>query len=119
MYSRISFSSRPTVETKYPRAQKLSPVKFLGFPINVRAMWIALFPFIVPDHLRYRILGRNRYQHMHMVAPEVPFFYPAPSLHCPLLEHFSQWLAKSTVQRLLAIFRDVHNGVFAFPLCMA
>ena len=33
----------------------------------------------VPDHLRYRILRRNRYQHMHMVAQEVPFFYPALS----------------------------------------
>ena len=48
MYSRICFSSRPTVETKYPLAQKLSPVKFLGFPRKLRAMWIALFPFMYP-----------------------------------------------------------------------
>jgi len=38
MYSRIAFSSRPTVDTKYPRAQKCCPVKFLRLPPNVRAM---------------------------------------------------------------------------------
>ena len=57
MYSRICFSSRPSVETKYPRAQKLSPVKFLGFPINVRAMWIALFPFMYPTTCDTEYLG--------------------------------------------------------------
>ena len=100
MYSRISFSSRPTVETKYPRAQKLSPVKFLAFPMNVRAMWIALFPFMYPTTCDTRILGWNRYQHMHMVPHQVPFFYPALSLHCQLLKHFPQLSAKSTVQCL-------------------
>lgn len=38
MYSRIAFSSRPTVDTKYPRAQKCSPVKSLCPPPTVRAM---------------------------------------------------------------------------------
>jgi hypothetical protein len=57
MYSRICFSSRPTVETKYPRAQKLSPVKFLGFPINLRAMWMALFPFTYPTTCDTEYLG--------------------------------------------------------------
>ena len=38
MYSRIAVSSRPTVEAKYPRAQKCCPVKFLRRPPTVRAM---------------------------------------------------------------------------------
>jgi len=38
MYSRITFSSRPTVDTRYPRAQKCSPVKFLCLPPAVRAI---------------------------------------------------------------------------------
>jgi hypothetical protein len=42
------FSSRPTVETKYPLAQKCSPVKFFCRAPNFRAIWIALFPLIYP-----------------------------------------------------------------------
>src|SRR5215472_6967564 len=48
MYSRITVSSRPTVDTKYPRAQKCCPTKFLFVSPYTRARWIALFPLINP-----------------------------------------------------------------------
>ena len=38
MYARIACSSRPTVDTKYPRAQKCCPTKFRGRPAKFRAM---------------------------------------------------------------------------------
>ena len=48
IYSRITFSSRPTVDTKYPRAQKLCPTKFRALPCTSRAIAMALFPLIKP-----------------------------------------------------------------------
>ena len=48
VYFRITSSSRPTVETKYPLAQKLCPTKFRLRSPYTRAMWIALFPFMYP-----------------------------------------------------------------------
>ncbi len=41
------FLVRPTVDTKYPRAQKWWPRTF-RLPSNCLAMWIVLFPLINP-----------------------------------------------------------------------
>src|SRR5207244_7376677 len=43
MYWRTCSSSKPTVDTAYPRAQKCSPVKFRSLP-HKRAIAMALFP---------------------------------------------------------------------------
>ena len=48
MYLRIASSSRPTVDTKYPRAQKWCPTKLRPRSKWTRAMWIALFPLMYP-----------------------------------------------------------------------
>ena len=48
MYSFISSSSLPHVDTKYPRAQNFSPVKFFLQLPKFLATHIALFPFINP-----------------------------------------------------------------------
>ena len=48
IYSRMVASSFPTVETKYPRAQKCSPTKFRFRPPYRRAIQMALFPFRKP-----------------------------------------------------------------------
>ena len=45
---RIASSSRPTVDTKYPRAQKCFPTKPRVTSLNSRAIQIALFPFRKP-----------------------------------------------------------------------
>src|SRR5580700_4483876 len=54
MYSRITSVSRPTVDTKYPLAQKCWPTKFRFFSPYTRAKCIALFPLINPITLRSR-----------------------------------------------------------------
>ena len=77
--SRFSFSSRPTVETRYPRAQKLSSVKFLGFSINVRA--IALFPVRYPTMCDTEYLGGIDTR----VAQQVPCVDSTLTLHRQLL----------------------------------
>ena len=48
MYSLTSSSSFPHVDTKYPRDQKLSPVKFCLRPPKFRAIYMALLPFTKP-----------------------------------------------------------------------
>ena len=48
MYSRITVSSRPTVDTQYPLDQKCCPTKFLFFFPYTRAKWIALLPLMNP-----------------------------------------------------------------------
>src|SRR6516165_6303165 len=47
MYLRTCSSSKPTVDTAYPRAQRCSPVKFRSLT-HKRAIAIALFPFRNP-----------------------------------------------------------------------
>ena len=48
MYSRTIASSRPTVDTQNPRAQKCCPTKFRFLSPYTRARWIALFPLMNP-----------------------------------------------------------------------
>jgi len=47
----------PTVETKYPLAQKCCPVKLFLFPRYARAMWMALFPLRNPTTCTTEYLG--------------------------------------------------------------
>ena len=60
MYSRITAPSRPTVDTKSPRAQKCC----------------ALSPDI-SHRLRHCVLRRYRDHHVHVVRHQMPFFDPA------------------------------------------
>jgi len=48
MYFRMVSSSRPTVDTKYPRAQKFFPTNPRVTSPKFRAIQIALFPFTNP-----------------------------------------------------------------------
>jgi hypothetical protein len=76
MHSRIIASPRPTVETKYPRGPEV--------PYDEVALALAVIPRQVnralaldeSDHLRHRVLRRNRQQHVPVVRHQVPFFDP-------------------------------------------
>ena len=57
MYFRITASSRPTVETKYPRAQKQCPVKLRLTLSYSRASQMALFPLMYPTTLETEYFG--------------------------------------------------------------
>ena len=66
MYALTTSSSRPTVETKYPLAQKFSPVKFLCLPLKLLAMRMAALPLIKPTTFDTGYLGGIRthtYEH--------------------------------------------------------
>src|SRR5215469_16474052 len=57
MYSRITVSFRPTVDTMYPRAQKCCPTKFCLRSPYTRARWIALLPLMYPTTSDTAYLG--------------------------------------------------------------
>jgi hypothetical protein len=70
------------------------------------------------NHLRDRVLGRYRNHHMHMIRPQMSFFYLTLLLLCQPSEYFPQMPPQFLVQRLPAAFRDENYMVFALPLCM-
>ena len=57
MYARMASSSAPTVDTKYPLAQKFWPVKFFLHPTKVLAIWIALLPLTKPTNCATAYFG--------------------------------------------------------------
>src|SRR6476646_1015076 len=57
MWARITSSSRPTVVTKYPRAQNLWPRKFRILRSTFCAIHIELFPFMYPMICATEYLG--------------------------------------------------------------
>lgn len=89
----ITVSSRPTVDTKYPLAQKVLPHKiafaFCVYPCQMNRA----FAFDVPHHLRYRVLRRYLYQHVYMVGHQVPFQYPALLLLRQSVKYLAQTIS--------------------------
>ena len=70
----MASSSRPTVLTKKPRAQKwLSDEIAFALSINPSHVDRAL-ALDVPDDLRHRMFRRDRQQHVHVIGHQVPFF---------------------------------------------
>ena len=55
--SRMTVSSLPTVDTKYPLAQKCCPVKLRLRPPKVLAIWMALLPLMKPTTCATEYLG--------------------------------------------------------------
>src|SRR5438128_12515452 len=81
MYARTMFSSSPTVETKYALAQKCSPVKFFWRPPNLRAIWIALFPFRYPTTFETAYFGGMLTQALVLFHCESPFSWQRSEIH--------------------------------------
>ncbi len=69
-------------------------------------------PFGVPAHLRHRILGRDRNQHMNMVKHQVSFFDLALSLSSQLAENFAEMALQLLVQDPATAFRNGNDVVF-------
>src|ERR1700682_2130038 len=119
MYSRITASSRPTVETKYPLAQKCWPTKLRFFsPVHPGQMDRA-FTLDVPDHLRDRIFRRNRDHHVNVIRHEMAFFDSAFLLQRQLTEHLAEMPSQFPVKRLPTALGNEHDMVFALPLAVA
>src|SRR5262249_13891954 len=77
----------------------------LSLPVNPGQMDRA-FALNEPDHLRYRLLRRNRDHHVHMIRHQVPFFDLRLLLSRELVEHVAEIPAKLQIQRLPSTFRD-------------
>ena len=100
---------------KIPARPKVLPYKIpLLLAVDTRQMDRA-FSFDVADHLRNRILRRDRDQHMHVVPHQMPLLDPALFLRCKLLKHLAHILPQFRVERLSPALRNENNVVFALP----
>jgi len=115
MYSRITVSSRPTVDTKYPLAQKVLTHKVAPslcvHPCKVNRT----LAFDVPHYLRHRVLRRYLHQHVNMVRHQVPFQYPALPLLGQSVEDIPQIISQFPIQGLASTFWNKHHVVLALP----
>jgi hypothetical protein len=75
--------------------------------------------FDKPDHLRHRVLGRYRNQHVNMIGQQVPFFDSAFLLLRKPAEYFPQMSSEFRVQRLPAALWYEDHMIFALPPGMA
>jgi hypothetical protein len=76
------------------------------------------FAFDIPDNLRNRILGWDRYQHVHMIPYQMAFVNLALSVACQLLENITHMFSQIAVQNLFAIFWNPNQVVLAIPCCV-
>lgn len=119
MYSRIISSSRPTVEIKYPPTPEVLPDKVaLALHVSARDVNRAL-TLDLSDHLRHRILRRNRDHHMNMVRHQVAFFDPDLLLLRQTPHHLSKLLSDLPDYRLLPVLRNEHNVILTLPPAVA
>jgi hypothetical protein len=64
-------------------------------------------------------LGGIEINHVHVVAEQVAFFYPALLLLGQLVEHLAQMLPQPAVQHLAAAFGNENYVVLALPAGVA
>jgi hypothetical protein len=115
---RITVSSRPNIDTKYPRPEALSRVILILFSIHPREAYRS----IAADEIHRRchgILWRDRDHHVHMVGQKMPFLNPTIFLLGTLSQHLAQTHAQLSVQHLAPAFRNENNVALALPLRVA
>src|SRR5271167_260681 len=111
----MTVSSRPTVETKYSRAQKtLTDKAALPLAINSRKMNRAL-AFDVPDHLTDRVFRRNRQQHVNMIWHQMAFFDAALPLFGQLSKYRTEMSLQFAIKYRPTVFWDENDVIFAVP----
>ena len=81
----------------------------------VRAICIALFPFIYPITWDIRILRRYRYHPVYMVLHQMSLDNHALPLYGQFLHHLTKILPQLPIQRLPSIFRYPYNMILALP----
>lgn len=98
---------------------KVHPLIVLPLP-NILAGYVdGAFPPDEPDHLRNGVFRWNRYQHVNMIGPHVPFRYLALILNGQVTQHLAKVLTQPTIQNLAPAFRYSNQMVLTFPLCVA
>jgi|SRR5579875_1464823 len=79
----------------------------LALSVHPRQMDRAL-PLDIPNHLRHRVLGRNRDHHVHVVGQQMPFFDPALLLPAQPPGDFPHVSPQSSVHYLAPTLRTTH-----------
>jgi len=72
----------------------------------------------VPNHLRNRILWRDRNHHMDVIRHQMAFLDPARLLHRQSAEHFPKMMPQLAVKRLPAALGNEHHMIFALPFAV-
>lgn len=72
-------------------------------------------PLDLSDHLRDRVLRRNRDHHVHVVSHQVAFFDLAFLLSRQPVKYLAQVLLDLTEDPFPAVLRDEHHVVLTFP----
>src|SRR5262249_53581379 len=104
--------------TRRPPRPKVLPHKVLHPSHIPPCDRYGTFPFDKPHHPSHRVLRWYRQQQVHIVAPQVPLHHHGLFLLCQIPKNRTQLTAKSSVDHLLAIFRNEHYVIFAFPNCV-
>ena len=86
----------------------------LALPVQAGQVNRAL-PLDEPDHLRHRVLRRDRQQNVNVIGHQLPFFDLAFLLRRQLAEHLAKVLSHLRVQRSPSAFRDGNDVEFAVP----
>jgi hypothetical protein len=103
---RYKISPRPKVKSRE-----------VTLTLAIRPRYIdGAFPFDVPDHLRYRVLRWDRYQHVNMIGHHVAFQDPAFFLLRQAPKNASQIPPHGTKKRFLATFRNEDNVKLGSPI---
>src|SRR6478672_472866 len=71
--------------------------------------------FDVSDHLRDRILRRDRNHHVHVIRHQVPFFDSTLLLFSELSKHLTKMFPQLLIQRLPPTLGNENDVVFALP----
>ena len=116
MYARIVFSSRPTVETKYPRAKKMLPYKIpLPLTIYPRQVYGAL-PLDVPNHLRNAYFGGIAINMCTWSLIKCPSSIRLSFCPASFLNTSPRCDSQLRVKRLATTFRDPYHVILALPI---
>jgi len=115
MYARMARSSRPTVDTKYAPGPEVLPDKVARPPGKLSGNVDRALPLDVTDHVRHRMLRRDRQQHVAVVGQSMPFFHVTLALPGQTSQYFTQIPAQLPVDRSLPVLRDAHNVLLTGP----
>ena len=72
-------------------------------------------PLDIPDHLRNRVLRRNRHQHVDVIRQQMPFLHPTLPLLGQTPKHVPQVVPQAAIQGLAALLRDENDVILTLP----
>lgn len=114
LYALTIVSSSPTVETKYPRAQNVTPVKFRSL-FETSCYRYCTFALDIAHYIQHRVLRRYADADVDVVSHQGPFYYLCLLVLRQFPEYFSKVLTQLSEYPLLAFLRYKYYVVFTVP----